>query len=128
MVDPCFFVTGRDRADHDTGVAAGAAVGETAGQRGFHGGIGRQMNRGCGRAGRQGAIQRVVDQRFQSGFVARERADLLETYLAGAVGGGGSEVGEEVGVDRRTRLVKRTDVETLMTPKPIEVDEGKVAA
>jgi excisionase family DNA binding protein len=33
------------------------------------------------------------------------------------------------GVDRRTRLVKRTDVEALMRPEPIgEEHEGKAAA
>jgi excisionase family DNA binding protein len=30
--------------------------------------------------------------------------------------------------NRRVKLVKRTDVEALMRPRPIEVEEGKVAA
>jgi excisionase family DNA binding protein len=30
--------------------------------------------------------------------------------------------------NRRVKLVKRTDVEALMRPRPIEVDEGKAAA
>ena len=32
------------------------------------------------------------------------------------------------GVDRRTRLVKRADVEALMTPQPDQAGEGKEAA
>jgi excisionase family DNA binding protein len=31
-------------------------------------------------------------------------------------------------VNRRVKLVKRTDVEELMRPRPIVVDEGKAAA
>ena len=34
----------------------------------------------------------------------------------------------EAGVDRRVRLVKRTDIESLMTPRPVEDREGKAAA
>jgi excisionase family DNA binding protein len=34
----------------------------------------------------------------------------------------------EAGIDRRVRLVKRADVEALMRPRPIEIDEGKAAA
>ena len=30
--------------------------------------------------------------------------------------------------NRRVKLVKRTDVEALMRPRPIEADEGKAAA
>jgi len=32
------------------------------------------------------------------------------------------------GRDRRVRLVRRADVEALLRPQPIEVDEGKAAA
>jgi excisionase family DNA binding protein len=31
-------------------------------------------------------------------------------------------------INRRVKLVKRADVETLMRPRPIEADQGKAAA
>jgi excisionase family DNA binding protein len=34
----------------------------------------------------------------------------------------------QAGVDRRTRLVKRSDVEALMRPRPVEEDRVKAAA
>ena len=40
----------------------------------------------------------------------------------------GSLPAYRAGVDRRTRLVKRADVEALMRPRPIKDAEGKAAA
>jgi excisionase family DNA binding protein len=34
----------------------------------------------------------------------------------------------QAGIDRRTRLVKRADVEELMRPRSVEEDRGKAAA